>query len=376
MAIDAIDRRMFLVGCGAAVAVAARADSTGAAIADADQMLYAAARRDANGRHSAAIFTAQGRDVNAVHLPGRGHDVAVCPTTRRCVVFARRPGNFAVAFSADRSTAPLSFTTPPDRHFYGHGIFSRDGRLLYATENDFEAGRGVVGLYDATDGFRRVGEFPSHGIGPHDMALLNRAPVLVVANGGLREHPDFGGGRRVLNPESIETSLAYIDLRSGDLIERHIYGKEQLSLRHLDVAPDDTVVLGAQAHGSARDEAMLIFRHRRQHPLHAYGLEAALGGRLRGYVSSVAIGRSGAVAAITSAPGSIAVFLDVATGNVLRTMTAADVAGITPTAEADTFLATTGEGVIRTVSASDGHPESAVSVHWSWDNHAISLARS
>ena len=34
------------------------------------------------------------------------------------------------------------------RHFFGHGVFSPDGKLLYATENDFEAARGVIGVYD------------------------------------------------------------------------------------------------------------------------------------------------------------------------------------------------------------------------------------
>ena len=31
--------------------------------------------------------------------------------------------------------------------------------------------RGVIGVYDATDGFRRIGEFDTYGIGPHEMLL-------------------------------------------------------------------------------------------------------------------------------------------------------------------------------------------------------------
>ena len=74
---------------------------------------YAAARRASDGSYSAAIFTADGQDVRAVALPERGHDITVCPVTRRCVVFARRPGNFAIAFSANRDEPPLAFTTLP-----------------------------------------------------------------------------------------------------------------------------------------------------------------------------------------------------------------------------------------------------------------------
>ena len=206
----------------------------------------------------------------SIDLPERGHGLAVCANSGRCIIFARRPGSFAIAFSADRSRAPVLFEAPEGRHLYGHGAFSRDGRLLYATENDFEAGRGVIGVYDATASFHRIGEFPSHGTGPHDLALL-RGEILVVANGGLREHPDIGGGRRVLNLDGIETSLVYIDAATGDLLERHVIGAGgALSLRHLEIGRDSTVVLGAQvvdgAPGGQSGAQGLVYRHRRQEP--------------------------------------------------------------------------------------------------------------
>ena len=35
-----------------------------------------------------------------------------------------------------------------DRHFYGHGVWHKDGEWLYATENDTtDPGRGVLGVY-------------------------------------------------------------------------------------------------------------------------------------------------------------------------------------------------------------------------------------
>ena len=48
--------------------------------------------------------------------------------------------------------------------------------MLYATENDFEGARGMIGIYDVTARFKRIGEFPSHGLGPHDLAFLRRSP--------------------------------------------------------------------------------------------------------------------------------------------------------------------------------------------------------
>ncbi len=366
----AIDRRALLVGtaCG----LIAGGGLTAHAQAQLAPALYAAARRGGDDRYWAALFTEDGRDVNAVALPGRGHDITVSAIDRTCVVFARRPGNFAVAFSPDRQREPIVFTTPPDRHFYGHGVFSRDGRLLYATENDFHGVRGIIGIYDVSAGYRRIGEFSSGGVGPHDLALLGDQPVLVIANGGLIEHPDLGNGRRILNPDAIETTLAYVDLRTGHLLERHELGAAgALSLRHLDVAHDGTVIIGAQvAHGPVGAQS-LVYRHRRQSPLQAIVLPAVTERALSGYVSSIACDRDGVLVAITSSKGASAVVLDIASGNVLRTHTLDDVSGIAPARESAEFLATAGTGKLARLDGKNDAQTSGVSTPWIWDNHAV-----
>lgn len=337
--------------------------------------LYAAARSAHDGSFSAAIFGRDGRDVASVALPERGHGLAVCPRSGRCVVFARRPGSFAVAFSADRSLETVVFEAPEGRHLYGHGVFSRDGRLLYVTENDFEAGRGIIGVYDASASFRRIGEFPSHGVGPHDLALLH-AGTLVVANGGLREHPDIGGGRRVLNLNAIETSLVYIDPATGDLLERHVAGASgRLSLRHLGIGGDDTVVLGAQVVDGAPSDPSgatgLVYRHRRQAPLVATHLGTKLDARLAGYVSSVGIDTAGEIAAVTSSRGATVAILEIASGRVLGTSTCEDVSGVAAGARAGCFLITSGTGaIVGDVSIPSGAGE-AIRSGWRWDNHAV-----
>jgi hypothetical protein len=368
----AIDRRTFLFGSCSLLASAGQG-----AAARAPTALYAAARRGPDGVYSAAVFTEDGRDVRAVPLPDRGHDLTVCPRTGRCVVFARRPGNFALAFSPTGSVEPVVFTTPEDRHFYGHGIFSFDGRLLYATESDFDAGRGMIGVYDATAGFRRTGEFPSHGIGPHDLTFLRDEPVLVIANGGLLEHPDFGDGRRVLNPDAIETSIVYVDVRNGDLLERHdLAAGMRLSLRHMDVGRNDTVIIGAQLQGPGRNGADLVFRHRRQQDLAAVRLEEGVARSLSGYISSVAVDVSGEVAAVTSARGAVAAMIEVASGRLLRIVSLEDVSGVAPAPAPHRFLLTSGAGSMVGASTEHGAAAEPASTRWQWDNHAILLPAS
>ena len=126
----------------------------------------------------------------AVALPDRGHDIAVAPDGATAVVFGRRPGFFAAVIDLEDGAlrhpwrarrAGISTATVP---------FAADGTLLFATENAYETGEGRIALYDTTDGFRRIADWPSHGIGPHDLALSRDGRALVAANGGVRTHPD------------------------------------------------------------------------------------------------------------------------------------------------------------------------------------------
>jgi hypothetical protein len=367
----AIDRRGLL---GGALGFAGAALLPGAGHGEVAPELYAATRKSPGGDYSAAIFDVAGADVNAVGLPARGHDIAACPVTRRCVAFARRPGNFAVGFSADRSAAPIRFTTPPDRHFYGHGVFAPNGRLLFATENAFAEGDGRIGIYDATGRFKRIGEFSAYGIDPHDIALLSDGRTLVLANGGLATHPEIGGGRTPLDLAAMQPSLSYVDLRTGDLIEKHaLPGELRLtSLRHLDKGADDRVVIGCQAPLTEDGPDLpLVLRHRLGEPLTAVEL-GPLQTALNFYVSSVAVDSSGEVAAITSSKGSSIVFVDVRTGRALGSRSLSDVSGVAAGRTAGEFLLTTGFGDVVS-GASQGRAAARHTRGWHWDNHAARL---
>jgi hypothetical protein len=367
----AIDRREFLTGVFGAAAVSALGRNAFAAAEE----LYAAARQDGNGTYSAAIFNRFGIDVNSVALPGRGHDICVSPVNRTCVAFARRPGNFAVAFTADRRKPPVFFTTPPERHFYGHGVFSADGRLLYTTENDFDGERGIIGVHDAGRAYARIGEFESFGIGPHDLALMPDGVTLVIANGGIATHPDFDEGRMPLNLATMRPSLVYLDTRTGDLIERYELPPElhQISLRHMDVGAGGRIVLGCQTDHAERFDLPLIFSHARGEDLRQISIDQRLSNSLRGYISSVAVDGSGEVAALTSSHGGRVLFLDMASGKLMGERRISDVSGVAPSHSNGKFLLTTGDGAIFDGASDreDGKPHQISSVRW--DNHAVRL---
>src|SRR5690606_31152116 len=162
----AINRRDFL---SLLMAVGAWPMST-TAVQGGSSPLYLAARRQDN-RYEAAVFDSAGRDHYVVPLPDRGHSFAIDAPRSRAVAFGRQPGFFAVVFDLQGKYSPIHLSPAKQRHFFGHGVYTPDGKLLFATENDYDAGRGVLGIYDATESgsHRRIGEFPTGGIGPHEV---------------------------------------------------------------------------------------------------------------------------------------------------------------------------------------------------------------
>ena len=128
-------RRAFLKAAGAGFAASLlpqRAEALESA-----ELLFATATQERPGQYGARILTETGKLIANVDLPVRGHDVTWSASAGRAVVFARRPGTFAVVFDPAGKAPPVTIASPAGRHFFGHGAFSADGRLLYATENDF-----------------------------------------------------------------------------------------------------------------------------------------------------------------------------------------------------------------------------------------------
>lgn len=327
-----MDRRHFLA---AATAMAA---SPGWAAAASPAYLTAARRPD--NSHALIGLSREGRVVFDLPLPARGHAAAAHPVRPEAVAFARRPGTFArvIDCATGRETARL--TAPDGRHFYGHGAFSADGARLYTTENAYDTGAGRVGIWDAADGYRRIGEIASGGIGPHDIRPMPDGDILVVANGGIRTHPDYG--REKLNLPDMRPNIAYLST-GGSLLERVAPPLHHASTRHLALRADGLVAVAMQWQGSARRVVPLLALHRRGEKALTMlsGPEQA---RLRGYAGSVAFSGDGTRVAISAPRGGRVQIHDVADGRALPALDAADACGLAPAGRG--FAVTSGAGEV------------------------------
>lgn len=368
---ESISRRAFIAGAAGIAATLGFEPALGdiAGHRPAAQRYLAARRHGA--RHEAVLLDARGHDVAAIALPDRGHSFAIDPARSRAVAFGRQPGFFAHAFSLHDCATLGTLALPENRHFFGHGVFSDDGALLFATENDFDAGRGVLGVYDAgRDGrWQRLGEIDSGGIGPHEVILLPDGATLCVANGGLLTHPDFG--KATLNLTTMRPSLAYVDVASGRLLEsvRLPDSLFQLSIRHLAADAAGTVWFACQHQGPASEQPLLLGRHRRgmQPELMATPQHALR--ELRNYIGSIAIDAERGIVAASSPVGGSVAFWNAGSGEWLGSARHPDGCGIAALDDGR-FLVSDGFGAISI--SSPGRPDIqllAASREIAWDNH-------
>jgi hypothetical protein len=360
----AIDRRTFLAGAGAVLA-AGLGERAAAALAESEAVLLAPAQR-ADGSFAVMVLSERYRLIREIALPTRGHDLAVHAESGRAVAFARRPGAFAVAFDIHGRSAPAVFPAEPDRHFFGHGAYSPDGRLLFATENDFAAGEGVIGVYDATDRYRRLGEFPARGVGTHEAALLPDGRTLAIANGGIETHPDYG--RIMLNLPEMRPSLVFTDL------DGHLVGEARLpaeyhplSIRHIAVGASGSIWFGTQWEGDPLATPPLVGRATLDGDMTLAAIPQAELDGMRRYVGAMAASRDGSLICASAPRGGYIAYSEAESGRYLGRTAIADSSGVTGSS-ARTILASNGEGRIVEADA-DAATERVRIAGVAFDNH-------
>lgn len=365
MALASFDRRRFIAGSGA-LFMASLTPRAADALHRTD-MLFAATCKTPSGEFAAVLLDEHMNIIRQIDLPERGHDVTFNPATGASVVFARRPGNFAIAFERAAWVTPTTILAPEGRHFYGHGVFSPNGKLLYATENDFEDASGKIGIYDATDGYKRLDEFSSFGIGPHDLLLSPDGKSLIVANGGIETHPDYG--RAKLNLATMQPNLAYIDLATGDLLEKHTLPNSlhQLSIRHIAVSNQGRVVFGGQYEGAKSDTPPLIGWSERGEGIECWANLQQSACQAANYIGSVAISSDGVAAAISAPRDNAFAIVSLKDGTVLRDHQLTGVCGLT--SDHQGFVASTDQGYIGSLHLGKYQAEHRLI----FDNHMASF---
>jgi hypothetical protein len=242
---------------------------------------------DVNGDQYVGGIALDTARIFGARVPMRAHGCTIDPhDSSRVLFFARRPGTQAFELRRDTLAVRSVFTTPQGRHLAGHGVFSRDGSLLYVPEYDYEHVRGLISVRETRD-FRVVAEIDTHGIDTHEIAWLADGRRLLVANGGIQTTPT--SYRRKLNIPTMDPSLCEIDATTGNCLGQWRLPDHLLSVRHLSLATNDVAAVGLQYEGEAANAPGIVALHRPGTGLTLLESPHTERVKFQGYVASVAV---------------------------------------------------------------------------------------
>lgn len=324
---------------------------------------------DRQGRHYIASVLPSGNLGFQIPVPLRAHDSCATSDRSRAFFFARRPGHHLYVVDLHAGRLAQTVEAAPGRHFYGHGVVSRDDQWLFASEQIFATGQGIIGIYRLADPIKREGEIPAHGMDPHQLHWLSDGETLVIANGGIRTHPDQH--REILNPDTLQPVLTYVRVRDGALLESCTPPHHQMSLHHLDVSPTDQVIVGVQYYGALTDDIALVGSHRRGTDPQWWKGSELNQLRMQQYTASVAVAHTGNKAVVSCPRGNVIAEWDLQNGKLLQLLELRDGAGLSRQWQQSGWIGTSGEGEVVHIGGSTHSQLHTLGRYpLRWDNHA------
>jgi hypothetical protein len=373
MAIDRSKRRLLQLGLLAGIAPSSIIGCSSAQNVMAKESRILGCIKSKQG-FAMLCVDSEGDEQYRIPLSTRGHGLTITPinvnsSQRDAALFLRRPGSEAIIFDVHTGAIKQSIQAEYKRYFYGHGVYSSDGRFLYATQGVRKTSQGIVAVFDANDSYKKVDEWSGFGLGPHEIVRLKN-DVIAVAVGGL--HTDE---REILNVDSMQPKLVYFS-SNGALLQSTQLAEHQASIRHLSATASNQIVLAQQLNGDAEPNTPLIHIHSlgmQPLPLLATELEWL---RFNQYIGSVAT--SELVIVATSPRGNCVGIWDMQSRRLLKLVSLMDASGVSYLNGQFSITSGTGKGLIldqfgkqlghfTTNTTKMNKPSIA------WDNHCLSV---
>ena len=307
----------------------------------------------------------------------RGHGVSQHPLRQSNVImFGRRPSQQLIEVNLVTGQVEAAVDCQADRHLFGHGCFSADGKKLFTTEADLKTGQGKIVVRDSNT-YQPITEYDSYGIGPHEIKLMSDQITLVVANGGIHTRPETG--RKKLNLVSMFSTLTYIDSRTGKLLEAISVEEPKSSIRHLDVAQDGSVAIAIQLQRKAAGHNNIVALtgvHQRGKSIRLFDAPETLLAKMNDYVGSVAINNQTRIAGFACPKGNLVAFWDMDKGNLVGYHAFNDACGVAVTADQKHFVTSSSVGQLRFIHADsliEDRDRRITNQNVQWDNHLASV---
>ena len=294
-------------------------------------------------------FDLDGDGARTVPMEFFGHGLIQHPLEPwRGVVFEKKgPGCCEVDLRRGSVLRPI--TTPAHRAFYGHGAFSSDGGLLFATENHLETMTGLICVRDGRT-YEEIGEFPTYGKSPHDCHLVDEGRTLVITN---------GGGPLDDPGEDAAPSVTFVDARSTRLLERLTFETPRINAGHLALTRQrDLVAISAPREGLAPTERGGVTIRTGNGPFVTMTGPQDIVSRMVGESLSLCIVEERGVVGVTNPDGNIVTFWDMAEKRFLGKLDVPAPRGFTRTLDGGRLALSYGAGALALLSPETLEPVS------------------
>lgn len=372
----AINRRRFLGWLGAAPLLlhSKLGLAISSAVSDAALQRFTSASEGRDGQFYLQLFDGLGQELIHHTLPSRAHQITPHPSQPWLFAVSRRPGTSIDLLDYQSGTLLQRINCADGYLLYGHAQISADGRYLLTTEKSPRHDDGRIVVRDIYAQCKIVDEYSTAGIGPHELRISDDQKTLVIANGGIKTQ-----GREKLNLETMQPSLVYLDMQTGQPLEQVRLPQEyhQSSIRHLDIAADGQVLIAMQYQGNPGDQVPLIASHTRGASISPLSIPLKIHSRLNQYCGSACFDSSGMYAAVSSPRGNIITLWDMKTRQFSRAIKVKDGCGLAKTGRTGEFIVSSGAGQLYAFNAQTSAQPTllAASENIQWDNHLSFVSR-
>lgn len=309
---------------------------------------FVSAQKNSSGKNLIGILNLPSRDLKSAEISIEGHSIAFNPVEKNLVVlFGQPPSRVSLLFDVEKMAVIRIFDCAPGNYFYGHGVFSRDGKHLFVSEHVNDDTAGIITIRD-TAGFRLIGQLNSHGNAPHELLLTPDGSTMVIANGGITEKND---GTPVANADNIFSSLCYVEIESGKLLAKDTLVNTAMSIRHIKSDGLGNLGVGLANFGVKNGDPCVAVRNDKAD----LKLVDRTGntGREHQRVLSVVVDAASDTVAATHPEAGVVSFWSLGAGTHKKTIDVPGPQGIEISADRRYFVVTTESDRIRFYSVSD-----------------------
>lgn len=282
-----------------------------------------------------------GDPYRTIEMDFFGHGFAEDPRRPgRAVIFEKKgAGCCEVDLREGKVTRPI--TTTADRAFYGHGAFSRDGQVLFATENRLDTKDGLVCIRDA-ETLREIGQFPTYGKSPHDCHLVDEGRTLVITN---------GGGPLEMTTAEGAPCVSFVDVRSTKLLERLVFETPQINAGHLALSGrNDLVTVSAPRDGLPTTARGGVTLRSGKGRFVTMTTPPEVTSRMVGESLSLCIDEASSVVGVTNPDGNIVTFWDIPGQRFVKKLDLPAPRGLTKTLNEEYLVLSYGAGTLALIA--------------------------